>query len=96
MMAVLDDKNDIAEALLNLSALFRYHIRNSDKPVTVKEELSQIKNYLSLQQLRLQEKLEIVYDTDEEALNCYMLKFFCSRYSRTAFRTALRIFRTSL
>ena len=74
MMAVLDDKNDIAEALLNLSALFRYHIRNSDKPVTVKEELSQIKNYLSLQQLRLQEKLEIVYDTDEEALNCYMPK----------------------
>ena len=64
MMAVLDDKNDIAEALLNLSALFRYHIRNSDKPVTVKEELSQIKNYLSLQQLRLQEKLEIVYNTD--------------------------------
>ena len=74
MMAVLDDKNDIAEALLNLSALFRYHIRNSDKPVTVKEELSQIKNYLSLQQLRLQEKLEIVYDTDEEALSCYMPK----------------------
>ena len=74
MMAVLDDKNDIAEALLNLSALFRYHIRNSDKPVTVKEELSQIKNYLSLQQLRLQEKLEIVYDTDEEAFSCYMPK----------------------
>lgn len=74
MMAVLDDKNDIAEALLNLSALFRYHIRNSDKPVTVKEELSQIKNYLSLQQLRLQEKFEIVYDTDEEALSCYMPK----------------------
>ena len=74
MMAVLDDKNDIAEALLNLSALFRYHIRNSDKPVTVKEELSQIKNYLYLQKLRLQEKLEIIYDTDPDALSCYMPK----------------------
>lgn len=74
MMAVLDDKNDIAEALLNLSALFRYHIRNSDKPVTVKEELAQIKNYLSLQKLRLQEKLEVIYDTDPEALGCYMPK----------------------
>ena len=74
MMAVLDDKNDIAEALLNLSALFRYHIRNSDKPVTVKEELLQIKNYLYLQKLRLQEKLEIIYDTDPDALSCYMPK----------------------
>lgn len=74
MMAVLDDKNDIAEALLNLSSLFRYNIRNSDKLVTVKEELLQIKNYLSLQKLRLQEKLEIIYDTDDSALSCYMPK----------------------
>lgn len=74
MMAVLDDKNDIAEALLNLSALFRYNIRNSGKPVTVKEELGQIKNYLYLQKLRLQEKLEIVYDIDTETLECYMPK----------------------
>lgn len=74
MMAVLDDKNDIAEALLNLSALFRYNIRNSSKPVTVKEEQEQIKNYLSLQKLRLQEKLEVVYDIDTETLECYMPK----------------------
>lgn len=74
MMAVIEDKPDIADALVHLSSLFRYNVRESNKLVTVREELEQAKNYLSLQKLRLQEKLEIVCEADEAALDLRMPK----------------------
>ena len=74
MMAVLEDKDDIASALLHLSALFRYHVRESGKLVTVKEELEQTENYLYLQKLRHQEQLKILYRIDPAALAFKMPK----------------------
>ncbi len=68
MMAVLADQDMIAEALLHLSALFRYHVRNSTRLVSVEEELTQVKNYLYLQKLRFQSSLEIEYDVADEVL----------------------------
>jgi two-component system sensor histidine kinase YesM len=48
MMAVLQDQDDISEALICLSNLFRYCIRQGDRLVTVREELQQVKNYLEI------------------------------------------------
>lgn len=74
MMAILDDEPAIADALLQLSALFRYHVRESDRPVRIREELAQVDKYLSLQKLRLQEKLSVAYDLDEGLLDLFMPK----------------------
>ena len=90
MMAVLDDKDDIAAALLHLSALFRYHVRNSDQPVMIREELEQVNNYLALQQLRLQEKLEIVCDADPALLSCYIPKILLQPILENCFSHGFR------
>ena len=90
MMAVLDDKEDIAAALLHLSALFRYHVRNSDQPVMIREELEQVNNYLALQQLRLQEKLEIVCDADPTLLSCYIPKILLQPILENCFSHGFR------
>ena len=90
MMAVLDDKDDIAAALLHLSALFRYHVRNSDQPVMIREELEQVNNYLALQKLRLQEKLEIVCDADPALLSCYIPKILLQPILENCFSHGFR------
>lgn len=90
MMAVLDDKEDIAAALLHLSALFRYHVRNSDQPVMIREELEQVNNYLALQQLRLQEKLEITRDIDPALLSCYIPKILLQPILENCFSHGFR------
>ncbi len=74
MMAVLSDENTIATALLHLSALFRYHTRKSNRLVTIQEEIEQIQNYLYLQKLRFQDRLEIEYEIQEEVLQYQMPK----------------------
>lgn len=85
MMAVLEDKDDIASALLHLSALFRYHVRESGKLVTVKEELEQTENYLYLQKLRHQEQLKILYRIDPAALAFKMPKILLQPLLENAF-----------
>jgi len=74
MMAVLRDQDEIAEALISLSRLFRYCIRQGDRLVTVHEELQQAKNYLMLQSLRYQDRLQVNYRVDEQVLDRMMPK----------------------
>lgn len=74
MMAVLRDQEEIAEALISLSRLFRYCIRQGDRLVTVREELQQAKNYLLLQSLRYQDRLQVNYQVDEQVLDRMMPK----------------------
>lgn len=74
MMAVLRDQDEIAEALVSLSRLFRYCIRQGDRLVTVREELQQAKNYLLLQSLRYQDRLQVACQVDEQVLDRLMPK----------------------
>ena len=74
MMAVLRDQDEIAEALISLSRLFRYCIRQGDRLVTVREELQQAKNYLMLQSLRYQDRLQVEYRVEEQVLDRMMPK----------------------
>lgn len=69
MMAVLRDQEEISEALISLSKLFRYCIRQGDRLVTIREELQQAKNYLLLQSLRYQDRLQVVYQVDDQAMD---------------------------
>lgn len=66
MMALLEDKDDIAKALLYLSNLFRYSTRNTKFLVPVEEEIKQIENYLYLQKLRFGDKFEIDLQIDKQ------------------------------
>ncbi len=58
------DKPDMAEmVLIKLSSLLRYSLDavNKDK-VTLEEELEQIRNYLSIQKLRFEDRLNFIID----------------------------------
>lgn len=75
MMAVIDDNKDIADATEALANLFRYSVKQRKDIVDVRFELQHAKNYILLQKIRYGDKFDIIYDIDEEVLDCKTLKF---------------------
>ena len=74
MMAVIEDQDDIARAIEALSDLFRYTIRGHSDIIDVEEELEYIKNYILLQKIRFEDRLQDEYDVDETLLHHKMIK----------------------
>ena len=57
-----------------LSVMLRYNTRFENVTV-IKNELEQIKNYVTVIKIRFEDRFEVFYDVDEECLQCRILKF---------------------
>lgn len=57
-----------------MSSMLRYNTR-FENITTLKEELTQIQNYVSVLKIRFEDRFEVFYDIDEECLECRMVKF---------------------
>lgn len=57
-----------------LSDLFRYSIKAGNQMVPLKDELISIKNYMTIQSIRYENKFEVVYNINEELIDCKILK----------------------
>lgn len=73
-MAEIEGIKEISAVSDNLSSMFRYNIQQSSI-VQIYEELTQIKNYVSIQKLRFKEKIDFQYNINDEIKQYYMLKF---------------------
>ena len=56
-----------------MSAMLRYNT-HFENITTVKEELKQIKNYVTVLKIRFEDRFEVFYDVDEECLGCEIVK----------------------
>lgn len=65
---------DIQSMTLALSKLFRYSISNQKRHVTLEEELSNIDNYLMIQQIRFCNKFIIKNQIETDTLHCKIPK----------------------
>lgn len=68
---VEEDKTIARNMITELSNFFRYSLSQSGTTDTFENEINAIKNYLEIQKIRFEEKLEIIYDIDEKL---YQLK----------------------
>ena len=58
-------------AITRLSSLLRHSINlGKQKLVSLEDEIELVKNYLELEKIRFEERLQIKYEIDENALNC--------------------------
>jgi two-component system sensor histidine kinase YesM len=73
-VAELNRVTDISVMARSLSDMYRYNIKTGDE-ATIHNELEQIKNYISIQQIRFLGKFQVVYDIDEELFSYKILKF---------------------
>ncbi len=74
-IALIRKENDIVDMISALSDGFRYSIKNTEKAISVRDEIDFIVNYLHLQELRYKGKFFFHLDIDEEAKALLIPKF---------------------
>ncbi|MEZ4685710.1 MAG: histidine kinase [Bacteroidia bacterium] len=73
--ALIHDAPDLAEeAVEHLAFIFRYTLDHSgDRFVQLKQELTLVSTYLEVEKIRFGERLEVMIDTESEAMDTYGL-----------------------
>lgn len=54
------------ELIINLATYMRYNMEISDNLIEIREELNQVKSYVEIEKARFGEKLNVIYDIDED------------------------------
>lgn len=67
-MAQLDDNDEIAEYAKHLGKYYQYITKSSDREVTFNQELEQVKDYLYIQNIRFEDRIEIIMDEMPESI----------------------------
>lgn len=63
----LTDAPKAQEMVINLANFLRFSLNSPDKLVTLQEELKAIEQYLSIEKVRFEERLDIIIDSSEAA-----------------------------
>jgi two-component system sensor histidine kinase YesM len=74
MMAEIEEKYDISDAITALGNLMRYNMKWDSQFVSFKDEISYIKDYVSLMNIRFNNKIELIVDIDEGVFSLQILK----------------------
>jgi Predicted signal transduction protein with a C-terminal ATPase domain len=72
--ALIGEKADTAEMIRILAGIFRWNVKNDESMVTLEEELIYAMSYLELQQIRLKDRLQIIYEIDDEVKPVRVIK----------------------
>lgn len=72
-MARMKGVNEVGEMTTALGSLMRYSLSPKDF-VTIREELNHLKNYISIQNVRYGDRMEIRFDIEESTLDYYIPK----------------------
>ena len=83
-IAIEKDEYDISNAISTLASILRYAISNSDKPVTLRDEVAWLKKYVYLQQFRLKNKFSFEIRTDPEILDIRVHKLIIQPFVENA------------
>ena len=54
------------QLIINLSTYMRYNIERNDDLININEEIYQVKAYVEIEKARFNEKLNVIYDIDED------------------------------
>ncbi len=69
MKALIKNEDEIAEMIKILSKMFRVTLENSTSPITIKEELDFVENYVKLLNMRYKDKFILDVNMDDEILS---------------------------
>ncbi|HEX3767087.1 MAG TPA: histidine kinase [Puia sp.] len=88
MVALARQKSELLEpSLLKLSDLLRYMLYDANKDkFLLNQEISYLKSYVELQQLRFGEDLDLVLDIEEHARDCYIEPMLLLPFVENAFK----------
>lgn len=67
-LALLEGAEKTSDLIISMSNLLRYNLRNLDQPVTLQDELENVKEYITIQKTRFRDRIRIEMDIEESAL----------------------------
>lgn len=73
-MAKIRKADDISTMVISLSKLLRLSINKGGEFISVRDELEQVRSYLTIQRVRYEDKFNVRMDVDEDILDYKMLK----------------------
>ncbi|QNK57240.1 sensor histidine kinase [Paenibacillus sp. PAMC21692] len=73
-MVLEDEKEKIISMVDNLSIFYRLSLNKGREYLTIGEEVQQIQAYMNIQKIRLEEKIEVIYDIEHDILDAYTPK----------------------
>ena len=68
-MAIDHDAYDVSNAITSLARILRYGIEGSNQVVTVRDEMAWLRQYISLQQIRLKNSLDVKIQVPEDLMD---------------------------
>jgi len=68
-LAMMEGADRACSFIENAAELFRYNMRNLDKPVTIGDELRNVENYMHLLNERFADKIEFTLEKDDSTLD---------------------------
>lgn len=71
-IAMLEGADKTCEFIENVANLFRYNLKKLDKPITLGEEINNIKTYIYILKSRFADRIEYSQDIDESILDIRM------------------------
>ncbi|GKX30294.1 hypothetical protein SH1V18_27740 [Vallitalea longa] len=71
-LAMMEGADTTSNFLENMSALFRYNIKKLDNPVTLKEEIENIKSYSELLKVRFGDFIDFEFSIDNDISGLFM------------------------
>ncbi|WP_166238693.1 sensor histidine kinase [Paenibacillus turpanensis] len=74
-MALMHDRDEIADMSAALAKLMRYNVKTRASTVTLEQEMRMCGVYLTIQKYRYEDKLDYVFDIPDWALDQLLVKF---------------------
>ena len=68
-LAMMEGADRACSFIENAAEMFRYNMRNLDKPVTIGDEIRNVENYMHLLDERFADKIEFILKKDENILD---------------------------
>ncbi|WP_426454809.1 sensor histidine kinase [Paenibacillus sp. S-38] len=67
-LALLEGAERTSDLIVSMSNLLRYNLGRLDRPVTLRDELQHLQEYVTIQQARFRDRVRFELQTEEEAL----------------------------
>lgn len=71
--AIMSDQDEISEMAQLLSTFYRTTLNKGKNITTVRDELANIRSYISIQFIMHSDSFDVIYDIDEDVLACQMV-----------------------
>ncbi|TVY11277.1 sensor histidine kinase [Paenibacillus cremeus] len=72
---IVDHQNEVASLVRALCGMLRYNINDSDKPVQIRDEIAQIRNFMAIQQARFGNTIHLQIQVQPEIEQLSICKF---------------------